>query len=109
MRMLLQLLVGVAVAAGREVGVAELGDSNPVDCVLGEWSNYGACSDKCGGGRQSRSRAVLQPPQQGGECAQTEEDRICNSEACEDGLLAQDLQDLDQPGTYNYRLLFSTD
>jgi hypothetical protein len=38
----------------------------PVNCVVGIWTAWSACSQTCGTGLRSRSRAVLTPPVNGG-------------------------------------------
>jgi len=55
-------------------------DSVPRDCVLGPWSDFSECSLPCDGGQQTRTRAVLQEPANGGTaCGQTEETQPCNT------------------------------
>jgi hypothetical protein len=39
----------------------------PIDCVVGEWSEYSACSKDCGGGVEVRSRPVFTDVEHGGE------------------------------------------
>ena len=39
----------------------------PIDCVVGEWSEYGMCSAPCGGGIMSRVRQPLTDAEHGGE------------------------------------------
>merc|ERR1711907_397142 len=79
--LLVLCLVLVSSAAG---AVTELGDANPADCVLGEWSNFGESSQKCGGGKYTRSREIIRAAQTGGEaCGKTQEERECNMEPCE--------------------------
>ncbi len=57
---------------------------NPVDCVMSEWSSWGQCTSKCGGGSQTRSRTVLTPPSNGGKpCeGQLSEVQGCNNQVC---------------------------
>lgn len=57
----------------------------PVDCVVGEWSAWGACA--CGEDAatptQARTRPVLQVAVDGGaECPATTEQRACESGSC---------------------------
>mmetsp|Transcript_10485 Transcript_10485/g.18949 ORF Transcript_10485/g.18949 Transcript_10485/m.18949 type:complete len:841 (+) Transcript_10485:111-2633(+) len=59
----------------------------PVDCQWGiwsEWAENGACSATCGGGWQSRERAVEIPDQNGGATCQGESiaSRECNTQPC---------------------------
>jgi hypothetical protein len=55
----------------------------PVDCVMSEWGPWGACSASCGGGVQSRSRLILQPPANGGKaCGPISETQACALQPC---------------------------
>jgi complement component 6 len=57
--------------------------SCPVDCVVGTWDAWEACSLSCGSGAQTRSRAVDQPVDFGGAaCPMLSESRACNVHAC---------------------------
>ena len=57
--------------------------STPVDCQLGAWGPWSSCDVSCGGGMQSRTRAVLVQPANGGKpCGPTIEYRSCNTQAC---------------------------
>merc|ERR1712072_987957 len=69
-----------------------------VDCQLGQWSEYGSCSKECGGGKQSRSRAIEQEPRNGGAaCGDTSEERECNTQGCVvEGVDEQDQNNDDQ-------------
>ncbi|ELT97338.1 hypothetical protein CAPTEDRAFT_45025, partial [Capitella teleta] len=50
----------------------------PIDCVVSEWSTWGACSKTCGYGTWSRSRTVVSPPKYGAvPCPDLEEERRC--------------------------------
>jgi hypothetical protein len=54
-----------------------------VDCQLGSWSEYSACSAPCGGGTQTRTRKIIRQPQgEGAECQHLSEARSCNTQAC---------------------------
>lgn len=56
----------------------------PVDCVLGDWTPWGECSERCGGGVRLRRRPVLVAAQHGGAACPTplEESRPCNQSPC---------------------------
>jgi len=56
----------------------------PVDCQLGDWGSYGACTKECGGGVQSRSRQLLVKPKHLGKaCDALQESRPCNTGRCD--------------------------
>merc|ERR1719395_376425 len=56
----------------------------PIDCVVGEWSDYGMCSAPCGGGIMSRGRQPLTDAEHGGEpCGDLSETQECNVFACD--------------------------
>jgi len=56
----------------------------PIDCVVGEWSEYGMCSAPCGGGIQTRVRQPLTDAEHGGEpCGDLSEALECNVFACD--------------------------
>merc|ERR1719197_2362597 len=55
----------------------------PVDCVVGNWQGWGACSAQCGGGLQSRSRDVITAQVgSGAACPELSESRACNETPC---------------------------
>jgi len=57
--------------------------SPSLDCVLGSWSGFGACSQSCGGGVQSRSRTPIVLSQNGGTpCGPLGDVQQCNTQAC---------------------------
>jgi len=59
-------------------------DACPVDCVLNDWSGWSGCSADCGGGVRSKTRAVINPPEHGGEsCGETTKTESCNVQACD--------------------------
>jgi len=62
-----------------------------VDGVWSEWSNFGACSDPCGGGTQMRTRTCTPPTNGGKPCSgDTEEQQDCNIQPCPvDGVLSE--------------------
>ncbi len=56
-----------------------------VDCVMGEWTDWSACSQVCGGGTQYRTRSITRPGNEGGAaCGPTTETRACNEAPCND-------------------------
>jgi hypothetical protein len=56
----------------------------PIDCVVDEWSEFGACSKDCGGGIQSRVRRAITEDEHGGEpCGDLSETIECNVDACD--------------------------
>jgi hypothetical protein len=55
----------------------------PVDCVVGEWSEWSTCSVDCGGGTQTRTREItIQPAHGGMECPVLSETQACNEQPC---------------------------
>lgn len=55
-----------------------------IDCDVGEWSSWSACSAKCGGGIRDRLRTVHTPAQFGGKsCGATTETESCNVQGCD--------------------------
>jgi hypothetical protein len=55
----------------------------PINCVLGEWSQWSSCSAPCGGGTQTRTRTVVTPAAFGGTpCGALSETQACNTQLC---------------------------
>lgn len=63
----------------------------PVDCKIGEWTPWTACSVTCGTGVQSRKREVQVEAKNGGTaCEPTLDSRVCSGPPCEgDCVLAE--------------------
>merc|ERR1719359_181092 len=82
-------IISPARAGGAECGVLlEKESCNmqpcPIDCVVGEWSEYGMCSSPCGGGIMTRIRQPLTDAEHGGEpCGDLSEVLECNVFACD--------------------------
>merc|ERR1719454_957188 len=56
----------------------------PIDCQLHQWSGWGKCSSKCGGGMTQRVRDVkVAMKHKGNPCGKTTETKQCNVAACE--------------------------
>merc|ERR1719420_367338 len=56
----------------------------PIDCVVGEWSEWSACSKDCGGGVIVRSRvAITEMEHEGEPCGDLSETVECNVRACD--------------------------
>merc|ERR1719498_1768689 len=54
----------------------------PLDCVVGEWSQYGECTHTCGGGSQTRTRSLTQPAFGGAACPASSSEQDCNTHSC---------------------------
>jgi len=56
-----------------------------LDCKVGEWGEWGACSTNCGQGTSKRTRSITHPPANGGrECLDLVQVRSCRKEGgCE--------------------------
>jgi hypothetical protein len=55
-----------------------------VDCVVGEWGEWGNCTKPCDGGNHTRTRAVLRAADNGGkECPALSEMGACNARTCD--------------------------
>jgi hypothetical protein len=63
-------------------------DPCPVDCEISDWTEWGACSRECGGGKKMRTRTILKQAAKGGKaCPIPEllvEEMDCNTQACAD-------------------------
>jgi len=58
-------------------------DPCPVDCEIGTWSGWSACSAECGGGVKQRNREVVVQPEHGGEpCGEKTEGESCGMASC---------------------------
>eukprot|EP00397_Hematodinium_sp_SG-2012_P009206 GEMP01009282.1.p1 GENE.GEMP01009282.1~~GEMP01009282.1.p1 ORF type:complete len:834 (+),score=188.60 GEMP01009282.1:327-2828(+) len=56
----------------------------PEDCDIAEWEGWSACSAECGGGVETRNRAILQDAKFGGEaCGESQQTQTCNSANCD--------------------------
>jgi len=56
----------------------------PVDCVVSDWSTWGACDQPCGGGMQSRTQTITRQAENGGKACPDFlfQGRYCNTQAC---------------------------
>jgi hypothetical protein len=55
----------------------------PVDCKVSLWSKYQACSERCGGGTQHKTRTVVTPAQNNGvACPALLAHQQCNAHPC---------------------------
>ena len=53
-----------------------------IDCVMGPWSTWSSCSNRCGAGQEKRYRGVTQSAQCGGaSCGSSDASRPCTSYA----------------------------
>jgi len=56
----------------------------PVDCQLGDWEGWSACTKSCDGGMKRRLRTVNVYPEFGGdECDATKQEEACDMMACD--------------------------
>ena len=57
------------------------------DCIWGSWSDWSTCSQSCEGGTQLRTRRLVAPERNGGECnGESIEQQDCNTEICPAGI-----------------------
>jgi len=57
--------------------------SCPIDCAASEWSEWGNCTEECGGGDRHRRKTItLEPLHGGAECPVTAENMTCNDDVC---------------------------
>ena len=58
--------------------------SNLVDCVWGDFGNWGDCSATCGNGKRSRTRTISTPASgNGADCiGDATEQETCNNGEC---------------------------
>merc|ERR1711959_23182 len=62
---------------------AELNSEVKVDCEVGTWTKFGACSKLCDGGKMKRTRPVTRKPMNGGRTCPVLENTVnCNTESC---------------------------
>lgn len=62
---------------------AELNSEVKIDCEVGPWSKFSACSKLCDGGKMKRTRPVTKKPMNGGKSCPVLENTIdCNTESC---------------------------
>lgn len=55
----------------------------PVDCTVGEWSDWSACDKPCGSGTQIQTRQITQQPANGGKaCPALTQSKACNTQGC---------------------------
>lgn len=56
----------------------------PVNCEIGEWGGWSACSAKCGGGVYERVRDIKRHGAHGGKpCGAPQETQSCNPQSCD--------------------------
>jgi len=56
----------------------------PINCEMGEWGGFSACSAKCGGGVLERVRDVKRHSAHGGKpCGAAQETQSCNAQSCD--------------------------
>merc|ERR1719482_1405087 len=57
----------------------------PVDCIMGEWSDWNKCTTSCGGGTKSKKRTIQTQSAYGGKpcTGSLEEATACNNDPCD--------------------------
>lgn len=67
----------------KEAVEEELDSEIKVDCEVGEWGKFGACSKLCDSGMMTRTRTVMRQPRNGGQqCEPLNNEIECNTESC---------------------------
>merc|ERR1711907_262625 len=62
---------------------AELNSEVKIDCEVGAWTKFGACSKLCDGGKMKRTRPVTRKPMNGGRTCPVLDNTVnCNTESC---------------------------
>mmetsp|Transcript_110959 Transcript_110959/g.254312 ORF Transcript_110959/g.254312 Transcript_110959/m.254312 type:complete len:936 (+) Transcript_110959:188-2995(+) len=63
----------------------------PVNCKMGDWSEWSTCTKKCDGGMKRRSRNIEMYPASAGEsCPPDSEEETCNAMSCDRDCLLND-------------------
>merc|ERR1712137_82801 len=80
-------------------------NGTPIDCTVGDWSVWSACSAPCGPGFKVRSRSVLQEPMRGGVSCTNPLKAIagCHSVPCGTRSVDCELSDWEDWGHCNHR------
>jgi hypothetical protein len=53
-----------------------------IDCQVGAWTSFGACSKTCGGGTSTRTRPISVRPRNGAACPAVSQSIACNPQNC---------------------------
>jgi hypothetical protein len=55
----------------------------PIDCKVSSWSGHNACTERCGGGIQSKTRSVINTQNHfGSSCPSLKSVQLCNTHPC---------------------------
>ena len=75
--------VGPSTAATDADADTDTPPPDPINCV-GSWPGWGACSETCGGGLQSRTWTTTTAPQHGGTAcpSPSTQSQACSTQAC---------------------------
>ena len=77
-----------------------------VDCSWGEWTEYGACSEECGGGYQTRFRIKSLESCNGAPCTGDDIDiQSCNTNCCPGKVVNVRLKNVNLQNLKNVSLL----
>merc|ERR1712196_424766 len=77
------IVIGNTVMEMEHAVEAELNSEVKIDCEVGAWTKFGACSKLCDGGKMKRTRPVTRKPMNGGgTCPVLENTVNCNTESC---------------------------
>eukprot|EP00931_Biecheleriopsis_adriatica_P063577 TRINITY_DN3852_c0_g1_i1.p1 TRINITY_DN3852_c0_g1~~TRINITY_DN3852_c0_g1_i1.p1 ORF type:complete len:2026 (+),score=365.24 TRINITY_DN3852_c0_g1_i1:79-6078(+) len=69
-----------------EVKACSLRICEGIDCVWGEWDEWGACTCSCNGGIKRRNRVIAVAPRRGGRlCSPMDKNEVvpCNTQSCD--------------------------